>query len=266
MPVLEPQRRSDRWTASWGRKENRDLLVVQTRSARGLQIRLRVLGLTGTGTVRVLASRNALVRRVLSELLRKDQVTVRPLAASALRYGSTRTAVEPAQTAYRVQGGRALQFEFPTGDRLNVEPSKEEFSMAWTTNLPSDTLLGRLEPLIAGRGDTGLIVNDDGEFRELAVSANEAVPMLVSEGQSRFWRVDFDDRSLTWERGEPNVPGAPDVGLMGFIGAVYEPEYLRALIEATATLTIGANAQALLEACVPVIDAATPPRRERAEA
>jgi hypothetical protein len=154
-----------------------------------------------------------------------------------------------------------LQFAYGDGERLYVEPAGGEFALAWTTALPSAALLDLLHTVVALDAGVGIVFNDHGEFREETRSGREAVGLL-QERDPAFWRLDLDDRAITWERADQNA-SVPASGLMGFIGTTSDPSDLTRLVEATATPLVGANAQSLVSDCWPVIDAAIPETRAR---
>jgi len=262
MPVLMPEKKPGESLVGFARKERRDLLVVQTREAvrRATRVRLRMLGLTGEGTYRVLASSSGIVRRLVGELSRSQSVEIRPLALSASRTTDEDTSMGTAMTqaSYPVAAGEALQGRLTESERINFGPSDGQFSIAWTTGLPVETLLPRLQALLADRSEVELTVGVANGFETDTMQVADAVRRLVdAPAETDFWRIDLSDRSLTWERGSPTLglPGPP-FGLMGFIGERYDRGYLENLIQATATPAVGANAGTLLAKCGPVIDAA----------
>jgi hypothetical protein len=226
-------------------KAGRDVLITQTREARRI-LRLRVLGLTGAGTSRVLASRNALVRRLAASLARQDYVRLDPLASSAWRYAERTLATEPSTVTYEVSRGEALHFGYGKFEHFQVEPASGGVALAWSTLLPLEVLLERLRPFLQGTGDAELHVNVKGSFRESVVPADQAIAVLLDEEQPRFWRLDIPERAITWERDADTRIADLPFGLMGYITDRHEPEYLSALVTATATPRIGRSAEALL--------------------
>jgi len=272
MPVLESPKSLARTIAIRDLDQDRDLLIVQTRGLEGKwpvgRIRARLLGLSGPGTSQVLASGNFIVRRLVGGLEPFVQTRLLALPTSAELADAVRVRADPDMIPrrYEAEGQEALQFDIAAGERLNVEPAEGFFSMAWSTALPVETLLQRLEAFLPESARARLTVGVDDGFEEISEPASLAVHRLLESGDGPgFWRLDLPDRTITWElRGAPSVeyaapppiPDAPPQGLMGFMAEVFDPDYMARLIEATATPMIGANVGSLLSECSSAIMAA----------
>jgi hypothetical protein len=263
MPTLESPKNLARRLANRDSDRQRDLLVVQTHglhaAQRAIRFRLRLLGLSGPGTSHLHASDRFIVRRLVASLARF--VEIRPLArpASTLRADAVCMPREANVTRepYEVEDGEALQLDVAQGERLNVEPAEGGFSMAWTTALPATTMLQRLERLLPESAGAELTVGVADGFEETTEPVSHALGRLTEAVEEPgFWRLDLDDRTLTWERSDtPPFAGGPAPGLMGFIGEVFDANYMAHLIGATATPMIGANVAMLLAQCDSVISA-----------
>lgn len=255
MPAVQPPRRSPRSIARLFDKTRRDVLVTQTREAR-LRLGLRLLGLTGAGTSRVLNSSNAVVRRVLGNLASEDYVRFEPLTSSALRYAQRTAAMKLTRIPYDVSEGAALKFGYGERERLRVEPATDGFAVAWTTRLPSELLLERLRIFVPDEGDAELFINADGSFRAATVPSGQAIDTLIGSETPPFWRLELPERALTWQRELDGRPRQPPVGLMGYISDQREPAYLTELLTATATPFIGLSARSIVAECEPTIELA----------
>jgi hypothetical protein len=256
------------------RKHEDDLLIIQTRklgtTKPSMRLRLRLLGLSGLGTSHLHPSSSAFVRRLIVPLRKSQLVEIHPLALPASTLPADPNCVtletDVAQTPYDAEGHGALQLTVGQGERLNVEPADGYFSMAWTTALPVVALLRRLEVLLDPAAPVELTIGVDHGFQTTDSPTASAIERLIdAQDDVGFWRLDLEDRTLTWERDEtPPMSGGPALGLMGFIGDAFDAGYMENLITATATPMIGANAQTLLTRCDDAIGAAHVSRRHLA--
>jgi hypothetical protein len=263
LPTLETPKRNLHKALLRDADENRDLLLVQSRDPprheRRIRFGLRVLGLSGAGTARELASSNPAVRRLISST--RQFVHLVPLAISAVPEKADAFCMSKDATVnrelYPVEDHTALQFDVGHDERLNIEPYEDHFSLAWTTALSIGPLVGRLQEFLPGAAHVTCIVSSsDDEDSSFSGSREEVVSRLSAQTKSlEFWRLDFSDRAYTWER-DHTSGDLVDRGLMGFIGVVFSMPELSRLISATATPAIGACVSQLLPQGAEAVNAA----------
>lgn len=228
-----------------------DLLVVQKgkpspRHGRS-RLALRILGLSGQGSSRVVPSRHPTVRRALATT--RVYVDVVPLALPAEPEASdtfaTLAATSMNEERYEVEGGEGIQFDLLDGERLNMESREGYYSMAWTTALPLEALVPRLHEFLGPEADAlavMVVAGDEGENGEGLDSV-----LSVSEQRPSFWRLETSQLTLTWEAYDTAIEGEP--GLLGVIADEFSAPMMQRLLEATATPLIGAESSELVERC-----------------
>jgi len=158
---------------------------------------------------------------------------------------------EIAREGYSVEGHEALVFDAGDHDRLFVEPYGDHFSLAWTTSLSLEGLVGRVKGPLRDQerlsGEAGGSWTLTGADRDETCSGplDEFFDSLIKyEDELDFWRFDLHDRAVTWERESSST--VPSYGLMGFIGVVFSEEDLSPLIGATATQVISEHLEDLV--------------------
>jgi hypothetical protein len=231
-----------------------DLIVIQTGEPKAADLRsralLRILGLP-QDPVQLRSSGSSLVRRSLGTVKRYVEVItlalpVEPEAADTLRSAG----IQMTESSYETSGGEALQFDFGDGERLNIEPREDSYSIAWTTALPLATLISRLEEFVPDDKPGNLTLFAGDEYRTLSDAFGRKLldAILQTPTLPAFWRLDMDDMTVAWEsHPESPIPGQP--GLLGVIAGEFNPDYAQKLLEHTATPLIGAQAPPIVARC-----------------
>ena len=150
---------------------------------------------------------------------------------------------------YEAEGHTALQFNVADGERLNVEPGESFFSIAWTTALPLAALLQRSERLLPEDANADLTLGVANGFEEMSEPVSSALRHILrvpeEEPDSGVLTSLIEALPGSEERVRTHEK-LPPPGRMGFIGEVFDPDYLQILIQTTATPAIGASVGSLV--------------------
>lgn len=145
---------------------------------------------------------------------------------------------ELVETSYMASGGLSSLIQLDD-EELQVEIHRKSFSLLWSTDLPVDSVMRNIQPLLPGVPLDAEVVYVDGfAMDKEPAAAMEAIARGEDARQFAYLRLQFENRAVSWEQRRVSVLGSSRWFVAGQVGLVVDQldeAYIETMIERTAS-------------------------------